>query len=82
MKKSLYFIALLISGVLLSSCYMSKSDQKVEEKKYITVSGTGAVTLKPDMVTLKFHVKTTDWNVNKAAEKNAVKTTNVLNALK
>ena len=82
MKRNLYIIALLISGVLLSSCYMKNNDEKVEEKRYITVSGTGAVTLKPDMVTLKFHVKTTDWNVNKAAEKNAVKTNNVLNAFK
>ena len=80
-KRNLYIVALLISGVLLSSCYM-KQDKPVEEKKYITVQGTGAVTLKPDMVSLKFHVKTTDWNVNKAAEKNAVKTTNVLNSLK
>ena len=82
MKRSLYIVALIISGVLLSSCYMKNNDEKVEDKRYITVSGTGAVTLKPDMVTLKFHVKTTDWNVNNAAEKNAVKTNNVLNAFK
>ena len=82
MKKSI-FVTLLALGVLFcTSCYGGKSECPVAEKNYITVTGTGAVSVKPDMVYLKFSVKTTDWNVNKAADKNAVNTTNVLNALK
>lgn len=83
MKKNIIFVTLLL-GVVLSftSCYGGKNNSVAGEKNYITVTGTGAVSVKPDMVSLKFSVKTTDWNVNKAAEKNAVNTTNVLNALK
>lgn len=82
MKKTLLITALIISAGLLTSCYVGKSDKSASEKNYITVTGKGAVNVKPDIVSLKFSVKTTDWNVNKATEKNAVNTTNVLNALK
>ena len=82
MKKNIVFITLLTGVVLsFSSCYGGRADG-VAEKNYITVTGTGAVSVKPDMVSLKFSVKTTDWNVNNATERNAVNTTNVLNALK
>lgn len=82
MKKNIKFIFILLTGcIFLSSCMISKP--VVEEKvRTITVSGTGNVSVLPDLVVLQFLVKTSDWNVSKAVEKNAVNTQFVLDSLK
>lgn len=72
-------VSLIFSSLLIMSCTINKPAEKV---RTISVSGTGSVSVKPDLVFLKFLVKTTDWNVNKAAEKNATNSTNVINAIK
>lgn len=80
MKKlcSLYFI-IFLGTIFFSSCTVNKPAEPV---RTISVSGTGSVAVKPDQVTLRFFVKTSEWNVNLAAEKNATATTNVLKAIK
>jgi len=77
--KSILF--LLIGTLLLSSCVVSKPVQSEPAPCTITVNGTGSVSLQPDLVYLKFLVRTTDWNVSKAVEKNAANTDFVLKAL-
>lgn len=82
MKKSIRSIFVLCSAMaLLSSCVVNRGQTPAETQKTISVTGTGNVSVKPDIVTLKFLVRTTDWNVSKAVEKNAVNTSNVLTAL-
>ena len=68
-------------ALLLSSCVIKQPQEKAETPKTITVTGNGSVTVEPDLIYLKFLVKTTDWNVSKAVEKNAVNTNNVLTSI-
>ena len=77
MKKVLLGISLLV--LLTSACTVNKPAEQV---RTITVSGEGSVSVKPDYVFLKFMVKTSDWNVSKAVEKNAQNSNNVINAIK
>lgn len=79
--KKIIKMSLLLSAVLgFSSCTVNK--QTPEPVRTITVSGTGTVSVDPDVVSLTFLVKTTEWNVSLAAEKNAANTANVMEALK
>lgn len=83
MKQIVKSIACLSLGcILFSSCYINKPVKPEEPVRTITVSGSGNVTLSPDVVSLQFLVRTTDWNVARAVEKNAVNTANVFAALK
>jgi len=83
MNKIIKSIALLGLGcTLFSSCYINRPVKTDETVRTITVSGTGNVTVNPDGVTLKFIVKTTDWNVARTVEKNAANSANVFAALK
>ncbi len=77
MKKVLLGISLLV--LLTSACTVNKPAEQV---RTITVSGEGSVSVKPDYVFLKFLVKTSDWNVSKAVEKNAQNSNNVINTIK
>lgn len=82
MKKLLKSIFILCgAAALFSSCVVNKSAAQTETQRTISVTGNGNVSVKPDIVTLKFLVRTTDWNVSKAVEKNALNTANVLTAL-
>ena len=76
-------IALLIiaagSVLLASSCTVNKPEEKV---RTITVSGTGIVTLPADQLTVRFLVRTSEWNVNLARDKNAEITTKVIDKIK
>ena len=67
---------------LFSSCVLSRPAEKTEEKRTITVSGSGSVSVKPDMVSMKFIVRTNGWNSVQVAERNAINTTNTIAALK
>lgn len=80
--KKVFKTLLVISGAItLSSCVIPKTAVAPEPIRTITVSGTGSVSLSPDLVSLSFIVKTNEWNVSYAAEKNAQNTANVLKAL-
>ena len=72
---------LIIAGVLIlaSSCTVNKPEEKV---RTITVSGTGVVTLPADQLTVRFLVRTSEWNVNLARDKNAEATTKVIAKIK
>ena len=83
MKKSVKSILILILGtVLFSSCMIARPSKEEAPVRSVTVSGSGSVTVKPDMVSLKFVVRNTGWNCPQVAEKNAVNTTNTINAIK
>ncbi|MBP5603543.1 MAG: SIMPL domain-containing protein [Treponema sp.] len=74
---------LIIAGALIlaSSCTINKP--KTEERiRTITVSGTGVVTLPADQLTVRFLVRTSEWNVNLARDKNAEATTKVIAKIK
>ena len=78
--KSILVIGL--GSALLSSCVLGRPAKDEAPVRSITVSGTGSVSVKPDMVSMKFIVKTTGWNCPQAAERNAVNTANTIAAIK
>ena len=83
MKKMVKSILIIGLGTaLLSSCMIGRPAKEEAPVRSITVSGTGSVSVKPDMVSIKFIVKNTGWNCPQTAEKNAVNTTNTINAIK
>ena len=76
-------VILLTAGALIlsSSCTINKA--KPEEKiRTITVSGTGIVTLPADQLSVRFLIRTSEWNVNYARDKNAEATTKVIAKIK
>lgn len=68
-----------VLGLIFSSCTVNKPEPP---KRTITVSGNGSVSVNPDIISIRFVVRTSDWNVNVASEKNAEYSTNALNAIK
>ena len=77
--------SILVIGVgtaLLSSCMIGRPAKDQAPVRSITVSGTGSVSVKPDMVSVKFIVKSTNWNCPAAAERNAINTANTIAAIK
>ena len=83
MKNSIKSILIIGLGTaLLSSCVLGRPAKEEAPVRSITVSGTGSVSVKPDMVSMKFIVKSTGWNCPQAAERNAINTTNTINAIK
>lgn len=69
----------LTASLVFNSCTVNKPAEQV---RTITVNGSGTVYVKPDLVSLKFMIRSIEWNVNLASEKNATTTTNVINAIK
>ena len=67
---------------LLSSCVLGRPSKEEAPVRSITVSGSGSVSVKPDMVSMKFIVKTTGWNCPQTAERNAINTSNTIAAIK
>ena len=83
MKKLIKSILVLgMSTALLSSCILGRNTKEEAPVRSITVSGTGSVSVKPDMVSIKFIVKSTNWNCLQAAEKNAINTSSTIAAIK
>ncbi len=78
--KSILVIGL--GSALLSSCVLGRPSKEEAPVRSITVSGSGSVSVKPDMVSLKFIVKSTGWNCPQTAERNAINTSNTIAAIK
>ena len=78
--KSILIIGL--GSALLSSCVLSRPTKEEAPIRSITVSGSGSVSVKPDMVSMKFIVRNTGWNCPQVTEKNSMLTTNTINAIK
>jgi len=78
--KSILIVGL--GSALLSSCVLSRPTKEEAPIRSITVSGSGSVSVKPDMVSMKFIVRNTGWNCPQVTEKNALLTTNTINAIK
>ena len=79
------FKSILIIGMgtaLLSSCVLGRPEKEVAPVRSITVSGSGSISVKPDMVSMKVIVRNTGWNCPQVAERNAINTTNTINAIK
>ena len=77
MKKLIKSILILgLGSVLLSSCMIARPSKEEAPVRSITVSGSGSINVKPDMVSVKFIVKSTNWNCPAAAERNAINTAN------
>lgn len=82
MKK--FFKSLLVLGcsiTVLSSCFIKQPQENAESPKTITVTGRGSVSIEPDLIYLKFLVKTINWNVSKAVEQNAINSNNAMTAI-
>ena len=77
--------SILVIGVgaaLFSSCMIGRPAKEDAPVRSITVSSSGSVSVKPDMVSMKFIVKTTGWNCPQTAERNAINTSNTIAAIK
>jgi len=79
LNKIAKIITLLSVSALLMSCTISKP---ASPERSITVNGTASVTIPANMISLNFIVRTMDWNVNKASDKNAEIATKVIEAIK
>lgn len=83
MKKAFKSLLIILMGSLLfSSCMIGRNSKEEAPVRAITVSGTGSVSVKPDMVALRFIVKNTGWNCPAVAERNALLSTNAINQIK
>ena len=71
-----------VGAALFSSCILKRPAKEEAPVRSITVSGTGSVSIKPDMVSVKFIVKSTNWNCPAAAERNSINTANTIAAIK
>ncbi len=80
LAKSILLIGL--GTALFSSCILKRTAKEDAPVRSITVSGTGSVSIKPDMVSVKFIVKSTNWNCPAAAERCAINTANTIAAIK
>ena len=81
LKKNLLIIIAAGTVLLSSSCTINKA-KPAEQVRTITVTGTGVVTLPADQLTVRFLVRTSEWNVNYARDKNAETTTKVIAKIK
>lgn len=81
LKKNLLIIIAAGAVLLSSSCTINKA-KPAEQVRTITVTGTGVVTLPADQLTVRFLVRTSEWNVNYARDKNAEITTKVIAKIK
>ena len=83
MKNSIKSILIIgLGSALLSSCVLGRPAKEEAPVRSITVSGSGSVSVKPDMVSMKFIVKNTGWNCPQTAERNAINTSNTIAAIK
>ena len=81
LKKNLLIIIAAGAVLFSSSCTINKA-KPAEQVRTITVTGTGVVTLPADQLTVRFLVRTSEWNVNYARDKNAETTTKVIAKIK
>ena len=75
-------IVLAVSAVLALSFASCTINKPAETQRYITVSGSGTVSVSPDLVSIKFIVRNSGWNVSQTAERNAINTNNAIAAIK
>ncbi len=75
-------IVLAVSAVLVLSFASCTINKPAETQRYITVSGSGTVSVSPDLVSIKFIVRNSGWNVSQTAERNAINTNNAIAAIK
>ena len=78
-KKSLSILIAAGALILVSSCTINKPQEKVRK---ITVTGRGVVSLPAEQLSVRFLVRTNEWNVNVARDKNAEITTKVIEKIK
>lgn len=77
--KKIVLAASAVLALSLTSCTFNKP---AETPRYITVSGSGTVSVSPDLVSVKFIVRSSGWNVSQTAERNAINTNNAIEAIK
>ena len=78
-KKIILASAAVSLALSLSSCTINRP---AEAQRTITVSGSGSVSVYPDLVSVKFMVRTSGWNIAQTAERNAINTQNAIEAIK
>ncbi|MBP5519510.1 MAG: SIMPL domain-containing protein [Treponema sp.] len=77
--------SILVIGLgtaLFSSCVLGRTAKEDSSARSITVSGSGSISVKPDIISIKFLVKNTGWVCPQVVERNAINTTNTINAIK
>lgn len=79
LNKITKIVTLAAVSTVFLSCTISKP---AAPERSITVNGSATVTVPADKVSLTFQVRTMDWNVNKASDKNAEITAKVFEAIK
>ena len=77
--KKIVLAAASVLALSLTSCTINKP---AEAPRVITVSGSGTVSVSPDLVSVKFIVRSSGWNVSQTVERNAINTNNAIAAIK
>ena len=77
--KKIVLAASAVLALSLTSCTINKP---AEAPRVITVSGSGTVSVSPDLVSVKFIVRSSGWNVSQTVERNAINTNNAIAAIK
>jgi uncharacterized protein len=80
-KLSLIFISVLLLG-LLSACSLGAAPKSSENLRSMSVSGTGRVTIVPDLATINIGVRTEAGAVTEALEGNAAQANAIASILK
>ncbi|MCQ2575836.1 MAG: SIMPL domain-containing protein [Treponema sp.] len=78
-KKVLKIMTIITAAIALASCTVYKPEERV---KTVTVTGTGSTIVTPDLLTMKFYIRTSEWVIKYAIEKNANTTNKVIDAIK
>ena len=77
--KKIVLAAASVLALSLTSCTINKP---AEAPRVITVSGSGTVSVSPDLVSVKFIVRSSGWNISQTVERNAINTNNAIAAIK
>ena len=80
MKKNLGIVVFLV--MVCALCMSCRTNKNSDQKRVITVSGSGTVAVKPDFATLDFSVTKSGWESKRVVPDNAAIMTKVIDAIK
>lgn len=80
--KTIIFTLVIFSAVVLAACSPTSAPASVQDKRTVSVNGTGIVTLTPDMATIQVGVQTENADADMAVDENSRLVDSVMAAIK